>query len=265
MDIVFVGVGEAFDDTLPNTSLLVSCETANGGTTALLDCGFTAAASLFRLGGDAVAHELDLIYISHAHGDHFLGLPFLLVRMWQEGRTRPLTIIGNTDIEHNVRAVCELAYPGIIARFDFALQFVVCPPGQGQVCCGLQLRTALTAHSVPCLAVRLEDEKSSLFYSGDGGATPETRDLALHVDAVVHEAHGVESAPSGHGNVVACIDFARQVHAKVLALVHIGREYRQHRMHDIIRILKTQPDILACVPVPGERLRLPLYCNSLSL
>ena len=38
--------------------------------------------------------EIDLILITHFHGDHFAGLPFLLLDAQFNRRTRPLVIAG---------------------------------------------------------------------------------------------------------------------------------------------------------------------------
>ncbi|WP_169727802.1 MBL fold metallo-hydrolase [Desulfovibrio inopinatus] len=259
---MFVGVGEAFDECLPNTSLLISGQTSAGQRLALVDCGFTAAASLFRFAGDAISHDLDLVFLSHFHGDHFLGLPFLLVRMWEAGRIRPLTIVGSTDIKEKTLAACELAYPGIVDRFAFAMQFVMCEPGNPQEVCDMRLETARTGHRAPCLALRIEDDTASLFYSGDGNPTQETEKLAHAVDVVVHEAYGMSPGTPGHCSLSESIDFARSVCAKSLALVHIGRENRRHHMTEIVHCLASVSDFWGCVPCPGECLTIPFApCN----
>ena len=48
MRVTFAGVGEAFDEKLPNTSLLVQSESSS----ILLDCGFTAACTLWDVIGN---------------------------------------------------------------------------------------------------------------------------------------------------------------------------------------------------------------------
>src|SRR5690349_9768545 len=40
------------------------------------------------------ANELDAVVLSHHHGDHFLGLPFLVLQWKYSKRTRPIRIIG---------------------------------------------------------------------------------------------------------------------------------------------------------------------------
>ncbi|MEF9476067.1 MAG: hypothetical protein L0958_05190 [Candidatus Mariimomonas ferrooxydans] len=65
MEIVFLGVGEAFDETVPNNSHVVLSD-----TTILLDCGYSVPAQLWKY--NANPSFLDAIYISHRHADHYL-------------------------------------------------------------------------------------------------------------------------------------------------------------------------------------------------
>ena len=77
MQVQFIGVGEAFDERYANTSVLVTVPGPDGPTHVLLDCGFTAAAAYYRHAN--VGAALDAVWVSHFHGDHFLGLPLLLL------------------------------------------------------------------------------------------------------------------------------------------------------------------------------------------
>lgn len=86
MKIIFLGVGEAFDENYPNNSQLI----ATDKTKLLSDCGFTVPSQLWKYNPDP--NFLDLINISHQHSDHFFGLPAVLLRMWEGGRERDLTI-----------------------------------------------------------------------------------------------------------------------------------------------------------------------------
>ena len=69
-----------FDEALPNTSILVE----SGSSSILLDCGFTAASTFWEVANNSL--DLDVVYISHSYGDHYFGVPALLVRSVEEGR-----------------------------------------------------------------------------------------------------------------------------------------------------------------------------------
>jgi len=90
MNIKFLGVGEAFDERYPNNSHVLVANNTN----LLVDCGYSVPQQWWKLGKDA--NFLDAIYISHKHADHFFGLLVLLMRIWEEGRTKPLAVICQT-------------------------------------------------------------------------------------------------------------------------------------------------------------------------
>ena len=94
MQLRFVGCGDAFGSGgRLNTCFHVSGREAN----FLIDCGASALPALKRLEIDR--NEIDLILITHFHGDHFAGLPFVLLDAQFSRRTRPLTIAGPQGIE----------------------------------------------------------------------------------------------------------------------------------------------------------------------
>jgi ribonuclease Z len=250
MKITFCGVGEAFDERLANTSLLVTVDGTGGRRTALLDCGFTAAHAFWSLAPDPMG--LETVWVSHAHGDHFFGLPLLLLRYAEAGRKYPLTVIGPKSIGEAVTQAMDLAYPGFRAKLGYEVRFFETEPGRTVVSAGMEWSFAPNGHSAPCLAVRLDSGSGSVFYSGDGKPTPETVELARGCDLAVHEAYRVEEEAAGHGNVRGCISFAREAGVPVLALVHMSRSDRSTRFEEIERIIGETTDVEVLFPEPGD-------------
>lgn len=250
MHILFAGVGEAFDENYPNTCLLVQAETAKGQRQVLLDCGFTGAPAFWRASPDPLA--LDAVWISHFHGDHFFGLPHLLLRFWEQGREKPLSIVGQAGLQERGQRLMELAYPNLAAKFRFPLSWKEVSPGEHLVLAGLRWSFALNGHGARCLAVRLDHEAGSLFYSGDGEPTEESELLAREVDLMVHEAFEWKGSHPGHGSVERCLDFARESGAGRVALVHIQRDVRRRHGDRIRERLALETEFAAGMPEPGE-------------
>ncbi len=223
MRVTFAGVGEAFDETLANTSLLVESDT----TSILLDCGFTAASAFWSVAQQPL--ELDAIYISHFHGDHYFGLPALLVRSIQEKRTKRLTIMGQPGVEDRVTRLTEMAYSNAMAKATFDIYFIECTPGDEIPHGDFQMEFAMSDHPMPCLSVRLDCAGKSIFYSGDGKPTDATQTLAAGCDLVVHESFSLETTTPGHGTIESSIAFARKAGARRLAMLHMDRAIRQSR------------------------------------
>lgn len=245
MRVTFCGVGEAFDADLPNTCLYVATDVR-----LLLDCGFTAAHAFWRSVPDAA--RLDAVYISHFHGDHFFGLPALLGRFMDVGRTVPLAVVSQTGGPDKVLAAVRLAYPNLLDKLGFALEFVQVEPGDVLGIGDTELRFAPSEHSAsaPCLAVRADHAGSSMFYSGDGRPTPDTLELARGCGLLVQEAYGMQPDTPGHGSVPGAIDFAREAGAAALALVHLNHAVRRDRGTDIRAMLADA--VNGVLPEPGD-------------
>ncbi|MFP4515648.1 MAG: MBL fold metallo-hydrolase [Desulfovibrionales bacterium] len=250
MEVIFCGVGEAFDEDLANTSILVTAGDGDEGQRqVLLDCGFSAAHSFWRYAPDPL--ELDAVWISHHHGDHFFGLPLILLRSWEEGREKPLHLVGHHGIEDLVTSSMDLAYPGFRQKLRFPLQYVDVAPGTSEAVAGFTWSFARNDHSTPCLSVRLDHVEGSVFYSGDGKPTSETLVLAMGCDLIIHEAFRVQGETAGHGSVEGCIRFALNAGARGLALVHVNREERS-RHAKAVRDRLAHLEIRALLPEPGE-------------
>lgn len=252
MIIKFLGVGEAFDETLSNTSIWIRGK--SGRSSVLLDCGFTAPPSFWRNCRDP--DELDAIWISHFHGDHFFGIPALLTRFWEMGRKKPLLVTGQEGVEEVVRQTIRLAYSSIMDKFAFELRFMEVEPGKSLREAGYAWSTAINGHSRKDLALRLDADGKSVFYSGDGIATDATLALARGCDLIIHEAFRLESNIPGHGNILRCIDFARSAGARSLALVHIERNERRNRREEIQQAMAGVKDLRVFMPEPDEEVEL---------
>jgi ribonuclease BN (tRNA processing enzyme) len=252
MEITFLGVGEAFDENLPNTSMLVVTEYQEKPVTVLLDCGYSVPPRFWQLG--LHVETLDAIWLSHFHADHAFGLPALLVRLWEEKRTTDLHILGQKGIESFVLRCLDLAYPNFLPRLGFSMRFMEVEPGEPAVALGLSWRTAVNDHPQRDLALRLDAEGKSVFYSGDGRPTSETRALAEGVHLIVHEAFHLSTDTPGHGTIAGCIEMAVATRAKRLALVHIQRQVRRERFAEIKELANSAKNLEVLIPEPGDRI-----------
>lgn len=250
MRVTFPGVGEAFDESLTNTCVLIETEEHS----ALLDCGFNAPFAYWRM-ADRPA-RLDALWISHFHGDHFFGVPALLLRLHEEGRTKPLAVIGQRGVDEAITGATNFAYPGLWAKLGFDVEMIELEPGEVKDAAGFTWSDAENEHPRRSLGVRVEAEGKSVYYSGDGRPTPATRELAEDADLVVHEAFSLADGVEGHGTVAGAIAFARAVRARHLWIVHIHRDARHGRWTEIETLLREAADVEAFMPEPGDAIRL---------
>ncbi|MEI8360356.1 MAG: MBL fold metallo-hydrolase, partial [Deltaproteobacteria bacterium] len=94
VQVTFVGTGNAFAD---GGSSHACIHIAAPGASLLLDCGGSSLPALKRAGINLAA--IDAIAVSHLHGDHFGGIPFLILEQHFKGRQAPLTIGGPAALE----------------------------------------------------------------------------------------------------------------------------------------------------------------------
>src|SRR6202162_2429322 len=125
MQLRFVGSGDALGfGGRANTCFHVTGESVN----FLIDCGASSLPALKRLG---IAREaIDLVLITHFHGDHFAGLPFLLLDAQFTRRTRPRVIAGPEGIEARLTQVMEALFENSSkTKQRFELSVVALRPG----------------------------------------------------------------------------------------------------------------------------------------
>lgn len=254
LEITFLGVGEAFDESLPNTSLLIRYGMGDSSVMLLLDCGFTAPPQFWKAVPEVDA--LDGVWISHFHGDHALGVPALLVRFWEEGRRKPLTFLGQKGIDSFIHKALDMAYPGFHEKVAFPIRFVEVETDQKGEISGLSFRAAENNHSQRDLAIRIDAHEKAIFYSGDGKPTSESLDLAKGCQLIVHEAFQLETEIPGHGTVKGSIDMARECGASTLALVHIQRRARKDVIEWLQHARHLPGSLNVIVPEAGYRMTL---------
>jgi hypothetical protein len=118
--------------------------------------GFTidfGTSSLIALTQQGIAHNsIDAILLTHLHGDHCGGVPFLLVdAMLAAKRTRPLLIAGPTGTQARMQAICEALFPGMhVMTPAFPLTYLEWDVGQPQQVLDLVVtRTRLATRGRP--------------------------------------------------------------------------------------------------------------------
>jgi ribonuclease BN (tRNA processing enzyme) len=119
-EVLCVGTSDAFGAGGRRQSAYL-VRSAGGGL--LLDCGTTTATGLASLGIDR--NEIDAIAVSHYHGDHFGGIPtLLLAAIYGDERRRPLHVAGPGGVEERVRgAAAALGHPLEGRELGFELHF----------------------------------------------------------------------------------------------------------------------------------------------
>jgi ribonuclease Z len=117
----------------------------------LLDCGEGTQRQFFQ--SSASFMRVRRVFLTHFHGDHFLGLPGLVQSMNLNNRTEPLDIYGPPDTKEIVARALALGY--FTQRFPVEVHAL--QPGESVELDGYAVRTSRAEHPVPSLAYRVEE------------------------------------------------------------------------------------------------------------
>lgn len=127
----------------------------------LMDCGEGTQRQFFQ--SNASFMRVRRIFITHFHGDHFLGLPGLIQSMSLNHRTEPLDIYGPPDAEEMVGRALRMGY--FTLRYPVAVHPL--SPGSTVELEGYSVRTCRADHPVPALSYRIEEATKRGRFDGD--------------------------------------------------------------------------------------------------
>lgn len=224
----FIGSGDAFGSGgRLQTCFLLRCDES----IALIDCGATSPAGLDRAG--IAPPDIDAVIVSHLHGDHFGGIPFLLLdAAYNRPRRTPLTIAGPSGLEDRVLAVFDLLYPGLRSKLAGGVPFawVELPAGTPTAVGRLTVRAHPVEHSsaASAHALRVETPRVAIGYSGDTEWTPALVHVARDADLFVCECVGWDTAPPSHLSHAVLEAHAHELTPKRMMLTHLGPAMLAH-------------------------------------
>src|SRR5918995_4643256 len=146
----------------------------------LIDCGATSLVAMRRFGVDPSA--IDTVFLSHLHGDHFAGLPFLLLEaQFVTRRSRPLTIVGPSGTRQRLLDALELLFPDSgQTAWRFPLEFLELEPHRSARAGGVAVTAYPVEHpsGAPSFALQFGCGGRRIGYSGDTEWTDQLIEVA---------------------------------------------------------------------------------------
>ncbi|HZR76786.1 MBL fold metallo-hydrolase [Bradyrhizobium sp.] len=221
MQLRFVGSGDAFG----SGGRFNTCFHLTGArTNVLIDCG---ASSLPALKGQGVSrNDIDLVLITHFHGDHFAGLPFLLLDAQFGRRTRPLTIAGPEGIAMRLTQVMEALFENSLKtkqRFD--LNVVSLSPDKAARFGDVSVTPFAVVHGDsggPFLGYRIEAEGRTIAYTADTEWTESLIPLGRDADLFIAETYTYDRPVKNHLSLKALEARLAEIKPKRLILTHMS-------------------------------------------
>jgi ribonuclease BN (tRNA processing enzyme) len=221
--LTFLGSGDAFGSGGRGQT----CMHVTGAERSfLVDCGPSALPAMRRLGVDP--NDVELVLLSHLHGDHFGGLPFLLLDAeLPSRRTNPLTIAGPAGTLERLRQAMEVLFPGAWReRWRFPLEIVELEPERRNEVGGLTVTPYVVSHpsGAPPLALRIEVDGRVVAFSGDTEWTPALSSVADGADLLVVESYTFDQPVPYHLDYRTLMRHAPELRAKRLVVTHMSAE-----------------------------------------
>ncbi len=223
IQVRFLGSGDAFGSGgRLQTCILVKAT----HSTFLVDCGTTALIAMRRFGVDPNA--IDLILLTHLHGDHFGGIPFFVLdAQLSSKRTRPLLIAGPPGTKNRITAAMEVFFPGssqVHQRFPLDIRELAVEQAStlGEV--------TVTPYRVQhpsgdaALALRIGCDGKILTYTGDTEWTETLIPASKGADLLIAEAYYFEKHVKFHLDFRTVMAHLDELQPKRVIVTHMSED-----------------------------------------
>ena len=154
LDVVFLGTS----GSMPTAKRALSATLVRrGGDRLLFDCAEGTQRQLLR--SDVGLVELEEVYLTHFHADHYLGLPGMLKTYSLRGRELPLRLYGPRGLHELVSALRR-----IFGRLSYAVEVVELEAGTVLDRAGYRVEAFAVEHGVTAIGYAIvESERPGRF------------------------------------------------------------------------------------------------------
>lgn len=222
MRIEVVGSGDAFGSGgRRNTCFHITA----GGAAFLVDCGASSLPALKAQGIDRNA--IDCVLLTHFHGDHAGGIPFLVLdAQLVAKRTRPLVIAGPPGLEDWYVRAMEANFAGSsTARRKFEVVLKELTPREPATFGPVTITPYPVVHGKPegsFFAYRIEAGGRVLAYSGDTQWVETLIEAGRDADLFIAEAYYFDKPVPFHLDYVTLAANLPCIGARRVLLTHMS-------------------------------------------
>lgn len=212
--IIFLGVGGWVSEPfLGLTSFIIESE---NNRRILIDAGEGTYKSLRQCGYDI--NDIDLMVLTHRHGDHVLGVPTLvLMAVHKYGKN--IEIMSTKDVIKSIEKLLEITginyllnrvkfievkSDDIIHYHQFAISFL----------------NAL--HTIPSISIKVEVSGKCIVYSGDTKYNPKLIEFARNCNVLIHEVSDYTNSAHiyGHSSYEDALRIASMANVDIFIPIH---------------------------------------------
>jgi ribonuclease BN (tRNA processing enzyme) len=221
--LTVVGCGDAFSARgMANACFRLASATG----VLVVDFGASALTAWKKQGHST--DEIDAIAVSHLHGDHFGGLPFLLLDcQYAARRKRPLALFGPPGFHERLDEAMESFFSGSRqTKWGFDWRVVELAFNTPVDAAGFQLVAREVRHpsGAPATAFRIAAQNRVIAYSGDTEWVDSLIDISANADVFVVECSGGETPVPGHIAWSTLREKLKLLTAKRIVVTHLGQD-----------------------------------------
>ncbi len=190
----------------------------------LLDCGGSALPAIKR---EIDPEAVDGIAVSHLHGDHFGGIPYLVIEQHYAGRRAPLVIGGPRALAERLRGAEAAVYPDFFRKTKLGFEVRELVLGARETEIGGAIVSALpvkhVAESDPH-GLRVRIGGTLIAYSGDATWSDELPRVAKGADVFVCDASYFDREDPSHISYRTLMAHRDELDCRRIVLTHLGAE-----------------------------------------
>lgn len=217
----FLGTGDAFGSGGKFQTCI--CVDFEGGC-FMLDFGASSLIAMKRTG--VSTSDIDTILLTHLHGDHFGGLPFLFLHeQLVSKRTGPIIVAGPPGLEKRIHEAMEAFFPGSSRiPWRYSLTFPELDERIPEEIGNIRVTAFPVVHGsgAPAYALRIECGGKVIAYSGDTEWTETLVEAAFEADLFVSEAYYFSKPMKYHLDYRSLMEHRARLRCRRIVLTHMG-------------------------------------------
>ncbi|MEX2247690.1 MAG: MBL fold metallo-hydrolase [Dehalococcoidia bacterium] len=218
LELTFIGTGNGFAPARYYSSFLAN-------NRFLFDASPPLMPHLKKLGKDP--GDIEVVFISHFHADHYFGLPFLMLEYAELApRTKELTIVGPPGIGKRLQSVTDLAFPNVFRKDrGYLLRFIEAGDGKSGEAAGCTFVSREVPHvpGIQAFGFRATFDGRTIAYSGDTVMCDALVPLADGADVFVVECSCWDEKCGPHLSPKDILELRRRISpSTTFILTHMG-------------------------------------------